>query len=381
VSVEAITWALRQPIKQSSAKFVLVVLANCASAANNQAHPSVAYLCDATGQNRKTVIENLRRLADGGYVEDTGERRGATKQIIVYRLRIEVQRDGDLLTERHYIYRVTNPATGRYYIGVRTCLGEPASDASYLGSGRWPQHCAFHGIALTKVVLSVYSSRYQAEQAEAGAIAQHIDDPLCMNRSSNNGAEIGTVTNDPEIGTVERVPFSDLDSPAFGSEQSRFSAKQSQKRDTEPSEPSRNRKSNHSAPAALDLSTWPSQPGPTVLADWCAHRKAKRAPISETVLASFGAQLHRAAEMGWTVDECLTECMNRNWQGFKAEWLRDDPPRARSSRGDSYANSSRAGKPSLADQCAADSAARRAGRRSEPSAGDVIDGTSTRVPN
>ena len=58
-------------------------------------------------------------------------------------------------------------------------------------------------------------------------------------------------------------------------------------------------------------------------------------------MTSFGAELHRAAEMGWSVDKSLTECMNRNWQGFKASWLRDDPPRVQSSNGDSHATPSR----------------------------------------
>lgn len=86
MSVEAITWALRQPISHSSAKFVLVVLANCASADTGQAFPSTAYLAEATGQDRKTVVANLARLQQWGLIEDTGRRTGTTKQIIIYRL-------------------------------------------------------------------------------------------------------------------------------------------------------------------------------------------------------------------------------------------------------------------------------------------------------
>ncbi len=86
MSVEAITWALRQPITHSSAKFVLVVLANCASAEKAQAWPSVAYLSSSTGQDRKTVLANLQRLQEWKMIEDTGKRVGDTRQIVVYRL-------------------------------------------------------------------------------------------------------------------------------------------------------------------------------------------------------------------------------------------------------------------------------------------------------
>lgn len=87
MSVEAITWALKQPIHPSSAKFVLLVLANCSNADSMEAYPSVAYLANATSQDRKTVLANIKRLTEMGYIEDTGRRRGNTNQIIVYRLR------------------------------------------------------------------------------------------------------------------------------------------------------------------------------------------------------------------------------------------------------------------------------------------------------
>lgn len=89
MSVEAITWALRQPVPTSSAKFVLVVLANCASADGGLAFPSVAYLVESTGQDRKTVVGNLKRLVEWGLIEDTGERSGRTKQVVVYRVNSE----------------------------------------------------------------------------------------------------------------------------------------------------------------------------------------------------------------------------------------------------------------------------------------------------
>lgn len=86
MSVEAITWALKRPIKPSSTKFVLVVLANCADGHSFTCYPSIAYLVEATGQDRKTVLSNIQRLMMLGYIEDTGERKGSTKQIPIYRL-------------------------------------------------------------------------------------------------------------------------------------------------------------------------------------------------------------------------------------------------------------------------------------------------------
>lgn len=86
MSNEAITWALAQPVKHSTAKFVLVVMANHADK-DLIAFPSVASLVDATSQDRKTVLENLKRLIALGYLQDTGMRKGSTCQVIVYRLK------------------------------------------------------------------------------------------------------------------------------------------------------------------------------------------------------------------------------------------------------------------------------------------------------
>lgn len=86
MSVEAITWALKEPVNHSSAKFVLVVLANCSSSESFEAYPSVKHISDATGQDRKTVLANLKRLIESGYISDTGKRVGQTGQVIVYQL-------------------------------------------------------------------------------------------------------------------------------------------------------------------------------------------------------------------------------------------------------------------------------------------------------
>lgn len=92
-------------------------------------------------------------------------------------------------------------------------------------------------------------------------------------------------------------------------------------------EPSRTAKSNHQD-ATPNLSSWPTRPSPKVLRDWLALRKRKKADVSETVIDAMAKQLRLAVAKGWTVDECLTECVLRNWQGFRADWLDPAPTRS-----------------------------------------------------
>ena len=75
------------------------------------------------------------------------------------------------------------------------------------------------------------------------------------------------------------------------------------------------------AAAPLDYCSWPTMPSAQVMADWVAARKAKRAPISQTVINQFGNEMHKAAALGYSVDQCLAECITSGWQGFKAEWI------------------------------------------------------------
>lgn len=95
MSNEAITWALAQPIAHSSAKFVLVVLADHANEGTWEAYPSTQSLVESTCQDRKTVVSNLARLRSLGLIEDTGKRIGKTRQVPVYRLLQHVRLDAE----------------------------------------------------------------------------------------------------------------------------------------------------------------------------------------------------------------------------------------------------------------------------------------------
>ena len=85
MSNEAINWALEQPVSKSSSKFVLVAMANLAGP-EMTCWPSYKHLTSATSLDVKTVQAGLKRLRDEGFISDTGERKGATGQVIVYRL-------------------------------------------------------------------------------------------------------------------------------------------------------------------------------------------------------------------------------------------------------------------------------------------------------
>lgn len=85
MSTDATFWAWGQQISKSSTKFVLLALADRAGA-DNCAYPSVETVSRDTSLNRKTILAALKELIDLGLILDTGERKGRTGKVVVYRL-------------------------------------------------------------------------------------------------------------------------------------------------------------------------------------------------------------------------------------------------------------------------------------------------------
>ena len=63
----------------------------------------------------------------------------------------------------------------------------------------------------------------------------------------------------------------------------------------------------------------PSGVSEQVWNDFLTLRKAKRAPLSATALATIAKEAEKAA---MHIEEALTECVTRGWQSFKAEWIK-----------------------------------------------------------
>jgi uncharacterized protein YdaU (DUF1376 family) len=52
--------------------------------------------------------------------------------------------------------------------------------------------------------------------------------------------------------------------------------------------------------------------------DFIELRKAKKAPLTSTALEGIKRE---AGKAGWSLNQALTDCVLRGWQGFKAEWV------------------------------------------------------------
>lgn len=85
-------------------------------------------------------------------------------------------------------------------------------------------------------------------------------------------------------------------------------------------EPSLNqKKALKSAPAVPK----PATVGDQVWSDFLSIRSAKKSPLSGTALAGIERE---AAKAGMRLEDALAMCCERGWQGFKAEWAREQQP-------------------------------------------------------
>jgi len=58
----------------------------------------------------------------------------------------------------------------------------------------------------------------------------------------------------------------------------------------------------------------------SVWQDFVKHRKAKKAPVTQTVIDGIQRE---ATKAGWMLESALAECVIRGWQSFKADWVKD----------------------------------------------------------
>jgi len=61
----------------------------------------------------------------------------------------------------------------------------------------------------------------------------------------------------------------------------------------------------------------------SVWSDFCQHRKAKGAKLTQTAIDGIQSEAHKA---GWSMESALREICSRGWTGFKAEWVATPQP-------------------------------------------------------
>jgi len=86
MSYDAMNWAIKQRLEPVP-RLILLAMAKCADK-RGLAWPSVGWLAEFCGFHRSTIMRELTRLQRARLIEQTGDRKGITLQVRVYRLRM-----------------------------------------------------------------------------------------------------------------------------------------------------------------------------------------------------------------------------------------------------------------------------------------------------
>ena len=80
-------------------------------------------------------------------------------------------------------------------------------------------------------------------------------------------------------------------------------------RETEKETKKEKKATDVATPIGVSLDVW---------LEFVAHRKSKKAKVTELVLQGL---IKEAEKAGWSLEEVLKEIVVRNWQSFKADWV------------------------------------------------------------
>jgi hypothetical protein len=75
------------------------------------------------------------------------------------------------------------------------------------------------------------------------------------------------------------------------------------------------RKTNNTPPKGVSK---PDDVAETVWGDFIAHRKIKKAKVTETAIQGIRREAEKA---GWEMNDALAEICQRGWTGFKSDWV------------------------------------------------------------
>ena len=254
MSFPALSWAVRQKLP-STQKLVLLMLAERHNKDSGQCNPSLELLADDCGLSRRSVIDQIAKLQQAGYLTVRHRAKESLRLPSQYVLHLGFGVPEQVQNTPHDPYLMPEKVVNDVHLG-----GERAA----LGSERAaPPQC--------KTFTGVVNVLHEGSEpvAHKPGIEPGIE-PVNTNSARATAA--------PAAPTIPPAP---------------------------------------PAPPAPPVATIAGVPEDLV-SEWKQVRKAKRAgPISQTVIDAI---YREAAKAGITPEQAIRCCVERGWQGFKADW-------------------------------------------------------------
>lgn len=175
--VMAACWPLQMSATQKA------VLISLADQANDQGvcWPAVETIAERTCASERAVQVALKWLEEHGAISRERRSQRSTMYTVT-----PAHFTGKSSKPTHYVYRIEHRPSGRFFIGMRSCLCAPEEDTHW-GTGAAAAWIQRNRADCTRQVLAVLPTRREASDYEALELAAALQNPLCMNRRPGAG--------------------------------------------------------------------------------------------------------------------------------------------------------------------------------------------------
>ena len=278
MSVRIMSEVFERSKTQGNARLVLLSLAD---SCNDDAScwPSIRKIAEKANISEPITKKYLNALIQIGVItRDEREDFSGRQTSNLYTINIEKIGDDEITQD--VIHQVTPPSRLKTFKGV-TAVNVGVDNPVQMVVG------------VTKVSLPIMNHHKEPKiepSRESSAMASHSSE----------------VVTQPNL-----FPTNPSEANASGSANAKLNSADGKETAPRCAAPPRNKK--------LSLVARPNGVSEQVWDDFIALRKAKRAPLSATALASIAKEAEKAA---MHIEEALTECVTRGWQSFKAEWMK-----------------------------------------------------------
>ncbi|WP_456119596.1 helix-turn-helix domain-containing protein [Sutterella wadsworthensis] len=282
MGMNAINWMAKQKTGDDKSKSALFWLAFHMNDKTGECFPSISTLqAEMEVKSDNTVRSALRRLRDAGLISWERETRDGLTVKTKYRLHMHGSMTAGTSADKGTsTIAVPQPLKG----GASTVEGGTSTIA-----GGVPQPLRTN------------------REIEQGINREQNKEVMCA-PSGNSSANAAVAS------AQAQTPYPDDFDKSLFDEAQREAQLAGEKTTDEPpmkeEKPKRKRSSNVQKPESVSEQVWN---------DFTALRTKRRAPITETALKGIQREAEKA---GITLEEALSTCCERGWQGFKAEWYR-----------------------------------------------------------
>ena len=335
--MNAINWMAKQKTGDDKSKSALFWLAFHMNDKTGECFPSISTLqAEMEVKSDNTVRSALRRLRDAGLISWERETRDGLTVKTKYRLHMHGSMTAGTSADKGT--STVERGTSTVEVGTSTIAGgvpqplrtnmeieqginrERNKESSMRTSGTSSAIAAVASAQAQTLPTSFSQSSNSQNHSEAGiagkdslpnaserSVAAHRDRPDKTRQNDAGCSQNASTRISGACPENEPPPMSDEDlENLFADAQLDIGAKAE-----EPTgKTKRKRSSNAQKPESVSGQVWN---------DFTALRTKRRAPITETALKGIQREAEKA---GITLEEALSTCCERGWQGFKAEWYR-----------------------------------------------------------